>query len=108
MAANTSIGHKVKRTLYKKYGRDYYRKLGAMGGKASNTGGFYKNRELAQYWGIIGGNRPRHRRTKCKRGHRLTGDNLIITPKGYRFCKECKYLRYHRYYVRKQQGLVGK
>lgn len=41
------------------YGADYYARIGAMGGKASKTGGFYANRELASRAGKIGGQRSR-------------------------------------------------
>ena len=34
---------------------NYYKKLGAKGGKASKTGGFAANRELASKAGRIGG-----------------------------------------------------
>lgn len=30
----------------------------------------------------------------CKRGHPKSGDNLYISPKGQRHCKECQHLRY--------------
>lgn len=33
------------------------------------------------------------RKTSCKRGHVLSGDNLKITPSGARQCREC--LRFH-------------
>lgn len=38
---------------------DFYKKIGAMGGKASKTGGFYANRELASIAGRIGGRKSR-------------------------------------------------
>lgn len=38
-----------------KYGEDFYTKIGAMGGKAGNTGGFFANRELARTAGKKGG-----------------------------------------------------
>lgn len=34
---------------------DFYKKIGAMGGKKSRTGGFYANRELARIAGAKGG-----------------------------------------------------
>lgn len=30
------------------------------------------------------------KRTHCKRGHPLKGDNLYVSPSGKRFCKACK------------------
>jgi hypothetical protein len=29
-------------------------------------------------------------RTECKRGHPLSGDNLILQPDGHRNCRECQ------------------
>lgn len=53
-------GLKVRDINYKKRGRDWYQRIGAIGGKASTTGGF-KDRELASRAGRIGG-------LKSKRG----------------------------------------
>lgn len=30
------------------------------------------------------------RKEHCKRGHPLSGDNLIVYPNGYRNCRECR------------------
>jgi HNH endonuclease len=35
------------------------------------------------------------RKTHCKRGHPLSGDNLHIRPNGARICRACDRLRYH-------------
>jgi len=42
-------------TNRKRYGHDFYAKIGAKGGRMSNTGGFYANRELARIAGSKGG-----------------------------------------------------
>ena len=39
-------GAKARETNIRKYGEDYYRNIGSMGGKASGTGGWYKNLSL--------------------------------------------------------------
>ena len=39
----------------KKHGADFYKRIGAKGGKRGHTGGFYANRELARKAGSIGG-----------------------------------------------------
>lgn len=39
----------------RRYGKDFYAKIGAMGGKKGKTGGFYANRELARIAGKKGG-----------------------------------------------------
>lgn len=54
--AGTKIGGlKTAKTNYERHGKDYYVRIGAMGGKASTTGGFFANRELARTAGRKGG-----------------------------------------------------
>lgn len=38
----------------------------------------------------IGPGAVNKRKTHCKRGHEFAGDNLRITPAGYRNCRECE------------------
>jgi general stress protein YciG len=52
----TKIGGKMAAETNKKlYGKDFYGRIGAIGGKKGHTGGFYKNRELARIAGRKGG-----------------------------------------------------
>jgi|GEM_PF-3157151 hypothetical protein len=46
------------------------------------------------------------RKDKCLRGHPLSGDNLYVTPKGQRTCRECGRIRSRAYRRRRaaQQG----
>ena len=62
MAGNRASGLKAAATNKLKYGADFYEKIGKLGGKASTTGGFYANRELASIAGAKGGRKSR--RTK--------------------------------------------
>lgn len=55
MAGTKDGGTKAADTNKKKYGADFYAKIGAMGGKKGRTGGFYANRELARKAGAKGG-----------------------------------------------------
>lgn len=55
MAGNRSGGLKAAATNKSKYGEDWYRRIGAMGGKKGTTGGFAANRELARIAGAKGG-----------------------------------------------------
>ena len=55
MAGNKAGGIKTKKTMLERYGKDFYREIGAKGGKAGHTGGFYANRELAKTAGAKGG-----------------------------------------------------
>jgi general stress protein YciG len=54
--AGTKAGGKAAAATNKlKYGGNFYAKIGAKGGKAGHTGGFYANRELARSAGAQGG-----------------------------------------------------
>lgn len=55
MAGTKSGGKAAAETNKKKYGADFYARIGAMGGKKGRTGGFYANRELARIAGQKGG-----------------------------------------------------
>lgn len=55
MAGTKAGGKAAAATNKKKYGSDFYAKIGAKGGKLSNTGGFYANRDLARKAGAVGG-----------------------------------------------------
>lgn len=63
MAGTIAGGKAAAETNKKKYGKDFYRNIGAKGGKLGRTGGFYANRELARVAGAIGGRKSR--RTKA-------------------------------------------
>ncbi len=54
--AGTKLGGKAAAMTNKaKYGKDFYAKIGAKGGKLGRTGGFFANRELAREAGRAGG-----------------------------------------------------
>lgn len=55
MAGTKAGGRAAAATNKKKYGSDFYAKIGAKGGKLGKTGGFYANRELARSAGAMGG-----------------------------------------------------
>ncbi len=55
MAGTKAGGSKAAATNKKKYGSDFYAKIGAAGGKKGKTGGFFANRELARTAGAKGG-----------------------------------------------------
>lgn len=64
---NESLNEQTKRktaeTIRKKYGDDYYERIGALGGKKSIGGGFSAaTPEQRREWGKLGGQRSR--RTK--------------------------------------------
>lgn len=55
MAGSIEGGKRAANTNKIKYGDDFYKRIGAMGGKRGTTGGFYANRELARIAGAKGG-----------------------------------------------------
>ena len=54
MSGTKAGGEKTKETIYKKHGKDYYKKIGAKGGRNGHTGGFASNPELAKIAGRKG------------------------------------------------------
>lgn len=48
-------GSKVRQTIEERYGKDYWRKIGSKGGKATGMKGFALNPELARIAGKKGG-----------------------------------------------------
>jgi general stress protein YciG len=66
MMAGTKVGgQKAANTNRTRYGRDFYAKIGAKGGKNGHTGGFYANRELAREAGAKGGRISRRRKVSA-------------------------------------------
>ncbi len=62
MAGTVKGGRKAAQTNMKRYGKDFYARIGAIGGKKGRTGGFAANRELARRAGRLGGLRSRKNR----------------------------------------------
>jgi general stress protein YciG len=63
MAGTADGGKKAAATNKAKYGKDFYARIGALGGKMGHTGGFYANRELAREAGRRGGRVSRRRKS---------------------------------------------
>lgn len=55
MAGTLEGGKAAAATNKKKYGADFYAKIGAKGGRMGRTGGFAANKELARRAGAKGG-----------------------------------------------------
>lgn len=71
MAGTKEGGLRARETNLKKYGKDFYGKIGRMGGMNGNTGGFKSpkvgkdgltGRQRASVVGVIGGKKSRRRR----------------------------------------------
>lgn len=63
MAGTKAGGIAAAATNKRKYGDDFYHKIGGKGGRLGRTGGFFANRELARTAGAKGGRISR--RTKA-------------------------------------------
>lgn len=70
-------GRRASETNKKKYGDDFYARIGAIGGKAGNTGGFAANPTLARLAGAMGGR-------KSKRGKSIACSQRVAKAKGLR------------------------
>lgn len=55
MAGTKEGAAKTRETIYKKHGKDYYKRIGALGGKHCGMKGFALNPELARKAGAKGG-----------------------------------------------------
>lgn len=55
MAGTLKGGKAAAATNKRVHGEDFYKKIGAKGGKLGHTGGFFANRELARQAGAKGG-----------------------------------------------------
>ena len=55
MPGTAEGARKARQTITKRYGDDFYAKIGAKGGAASKTGGFAANKKLAREAGKKGG-----------------------------------------------------
>jgi general stress protein YciG len=55
MAGTIKGGKAAAATNKSRHGKDFYAKIGAMGGQKGKTGGFFANRELAREAGRKGG-----------------------------------------------------
>jgi len=64
MAGTKNGRRKAASTNKNKYGKDFYARIGAMGGKMGHTGGFYANRDLARKAGALGGRISRRGKSK--------------------------------------------
>jgi general stress protein YciG len=62
MAGTKQGGQKAAQTNKERYGTDFYRKIGQVGGRKSTTGGFAANPELAREAGRKGGRKSKRRK----------------------------------------------
>lgn len=65
MAGTKQGGKLAAQTNKKRYGKEFYVRIGAMGGKVSSGGGFAANPELAREAGRKGGQASRKKAAKA-------------------------------------------
>lgn len=76
----TKIGGKhAAQTNKKLHGKDFYARIGAIGGKLGHTGGFY-DKELARRAGKLGGLKSRRGPAKPKEDEFLIKDSEVSLP----------------------------
>ena len=76
MAGTKEGGMRAGQTNKELYGKDYYRRIGSLGGRNGHTGGFAANPELARIAGKKGGK-------KSTRAGILNGKGKNNKPKKY-------------------------
>lgn len=59
MSGTKHGGQKASRTNRERYGEDFYKKIGSIGGRNGHTGGFSYNPALARVAGSKGGSKSR-------------------------------------------------
>jgi general stress protein YciG len=64
MVGTKAGGQKAAATNLLKHGKDFYKRIGAKGGRNGHTGGFAANPELARIVGAKGGRISRRGRAK--------------------------------------------
>lgn len=86
MAGTKAGGKKCAIVNKLRHGEDFYKRIGAKGGKNGHTGGFYNNTELAKRAGRIGGMISKRGKAKKKRiriDYAPTLSQLIKTTRIY-------------------------
>lgn len=66
MPGNKIGGLKARETNIRRHGKDFYKHIGAIGGRNGHTGGFAANPELARLAGAKGGRKSRRGSSKKK------------------------------------------
>lgn len=96
MPGNKAGGLKASATNKKKYGDDFYRNIGSLGGRATGRKGFAVNPELARKAGAKGGKKSRRTGVTTGQGKKKeycynNGGNFATRKESYgNVCAESK------------------
>lgn len=75
MPGTKTGGKKAAATNLERHGKDFYREIGAKGGRNGHTGGFASNPELAKIAGAKGGRISKRRARARNTNERNTNGN---------------------------------
>jgi hypothetical protein len=79
MPGTVTGGKKAADTNKMKYGKDFYARIGAAGGKKGTTGGFAANRDLARIAGAKGGRISRRRKAAEVQAVEVAQTETVVT-----------------------------
>lgn len=74
MSGTIEGGRKAAKKNFERYGKDFYKRIGAKGGRNGHTGGFAANPALARIAGAKGGKKSRRTGIKNGQGREATKD----------------------------------
>ena len=74
MSGNIEGGKRAAATNLKRYGKDFYKRIGAKGGRNGHTGGFAANPKLASIAGRKGGLKSSRKGVKNGEGKKYNKD----------------------------------
>lgn len=79
MTGTKAGGIKARATNYERHGEDFYKRIGAKGGRNGHTGGFASNLALAKLAGAKGGRISRRGKQRWHNIEKVMRDGKLIT-----------------------------
>lgn len=87
MSGTKCGGIKARNTNYEKHGDDFYKRIGAKGGRNGHTGGFAANPALARIAGAKGGRISRRGKAKWHNTMKVIRDGKEVTLINVKYIK---------------------
>lgn len=87
MAGTTAGGKKASETNKKRFGADFYREIGRIGGSRGHTGGFASNPELARIAGAKGGRISRRAKQSNEKWGAFQGTQCVAKFTTKKLCE---------------------